>query len=127
MTTMVRRIAVVDDDLGVLRALGRLLRSADFEVEAYSSGREFLGVEDEGEFGCVVLDIQMPEVSGLDVQAQLSRRDKAVPVIIITSDDTPETRRRSLALGAKHYLCKPIDEAVLLEAINSVRGSPHEA
>jgi FixJ family two-component response regulator len=121
-----RRIAVVDDDPGVLRALGRLLRSANFEVAAYSSGREFLGVEDGGGFECVVLDIHMPEITGFDVQRRLSRRGDVVPVVIITSDDTPDARKRALALGAKHYLCKPIDEAVLLDAINSVGSSPGE-
>jgi FixJ family two-component response regulator len=123
MATKARRIAVVDDDPGVLRAMRRLLRSANFEVEAYSSGTEFLKAERDAELDCVVLDLHMPQTTGFDVQARLSERGATVPVIIITGDDTPETRARSLSLGAKRYLCKPIDEATLLAAIDSVTGT----
>lgn len=127
MAGKTRRIAIVDDDAGVLRGLRRLLRSANFEVEAYSSGSEFLMAERDSELDCVVLDLHMPQTTGFDVQAQLSKRGSSVPVIIITGDDTPDTRARSLSLGAKHYLCKPIDETALLAAIDSVSGSPHNA
>ena len=120
-------MAVVDDDPGVLRALRRLLRSANFEVQAYSSGSEFLMAERDAELDCVVLDLHMPQITRFDVQARLSERGDTVPVVIITGDDTPETRARSLALGAKRYLCKPIDEELLLAAIDAVSGSPHNA
>jgi len=120
-------VAVVDDDPGVLRALRRLLRSADFQVEAYASGAEFLMAEGDSELDCVVLDLHMPQTTGFDVQAQLSQRGRTVPVVIITGDDSPETLARSLSLGAKRCLCKPIDEAALLAAIASVSGAPHNA
>jgi len=122
MAAKTRRVAVVDDDPGVLRALGRLLRSANFEVEAYSSGNQFLLAESDSGLDCVVLDLHMPQTSGFDVQARLSQRGGTVPVVIITGDDTPEARARSLALGAKSYLCKPIDEGALLAAIDAVTG-----
>jgi DNA-binding response OmpR family regulator len=64
----------------------------------------------------------MPQTTGFDVQARLAQRGGTVPVVIITGDDTPEARTRSLSLGAKSYLCKPIDEAALLAAIDSVTG-----
>jgi FixJ family two-component response regulator len=119
MIAKARRVAVVDDDPAVLRALRRLLRSAHFEVEAYESGVAFLVASSDTELDCVVLDLHMPHTTGFDVQRQLSQRPQAVPVIIITGDDTPETRSRALALGARDYLCKPIDEAALLAAIDS--------
>jgi len=122
MAAKARRVAVVDDDPGVLRALRRLLRAANFEVEAYSSGTEFLMAESDAGLDCVVLDLHMPVTTGFDVQARLSQRGATVPVVIITGDDTPEARARSLSLGAKRYLCKPIDEAALLSAIDSVTG-----
>ena len=127
MAVNARRVAVVDDDPGVLRALRRLLRSANFEVEAYSSGTEFLMAENDARLDCVVLDLHMPHTTGYDVQMRLSQRGTTVPVVIITGDDTPEARSRSLSLGARHYLCKPIDEAALLAAIDSVIGLPHKA
>jgi len=125
MSAKARRVAVVDDDPGVLRALRRLLRSANFEVEAYSSGTEFLRAEGDLGLDCVVLDIHMPQTTGFDVQTQLVQRGSSVPVVIITGDDTPEGRARSLSLGAKSYLCKPIDEAALLAAIDAVTRPPH--
>ena len=125
MTVKARRVAVVDDDPGVLRALNRLLRSANFDVKAYSSGSEFLMAERDAELECVVLDLHMPQTTGFDVQARLFERGDTVPVVIITGDDTPEARARSLSLGAKSYLCKQIDETALLAAIDSVSSSPH--
>jgi len=127
MAAKTRRVAVVDDDPGVLRALRRLLRSANFEVEAYSSGSEFLMADSGSGLDCVVLDLHMPQTTGFDVQTRLSQRGSTVPVVIITGDDTPETRARSLSLGAKCYLCKPIDEAALLAAIDSVSEPPDNA
>ena len=74
------------------------------------------------ELDCVVLDLHMPQMTGFDVQLRLSERGVTVPVIIITGHDAPEARARALALGAKYYLCKPIDEAALLAAIEAVSG-----
>ena len=120
MATRTRRVAVVDDDPGVLRALRRLLRAANFEVEAYSSGADFLMATSDAKLDCVVLDLHMPETTGYDVHARLAERAATVPVIIITGHDSPEARARARALGAEHYLCKPIDEAALLAAIDAV-------
>jgi FixJ family two-component response regulator len=127
MAGKARRVAVVDDDPGVLRALRRLLSAANFEVEAYSSGSEFLLAARDTELDCVVLDLHMRHTSGFDVQARLTQRGGTVPVVIITGDDTPEARARSLSLGAKSYLCKPIDEVALLAAINSASSGLHNA
>ena len=71
------------------------------------------------ELDCIVLDLHMPQTTGFDVQVRLVQSGRSVPVVIITGDDTPETRSRALALGASGYLCKPIDEAALLAAIES--------
>jgi FixJ family two-component response regulator len=122
MTARTRRIAIVDDDPGVLRALGRLLRSANFEVEAYSSGEEFLLSKRDLSADCIVLDLHMPRTTGFDVQAELAQRGETVPVVIITGHDSPEARTRSLSLGAKCFLCKPIDELALLATIDLVTG-----
>ena len=118
--TSVRRIAIVDDDPGVLRALGRLLRAAEFEVESFSSGADFLLMKGDQQLDCILLDLHMPGTSGFDVQAELAQRGVNIPIVVITGDDAPGARERSLALGAGSYLCKPIDETALLATIDSV-------
>jgi FixJ family two-component response regulator len=110
-------IAVVDDDPYVRRGLERLFRSAGFSVEAFESGPEFLRSADDHEPGCVVLDLQMPELDGIEVQAQLQRAHPDVPVIIITGHETADSRSRALEGGAKAYLCKPVDDKELLRSI----------
>jgi FixJ family two-component response regulator len=117
MATKTPRVAVVDDDPFVLRGLRRLLGSANFEVETYQSGADFLMAIADCEPDCVVLDLHMPQASGFDVQARLAHSGRSVPVVVITGDDTPEARSRALSLGASAYLCKPVDKKALLEAI----------
>ncbi len=127
MAAKTRRVAIVDDDPSVLRGLRRLLRSADFDVETYTSGAAFLMAANDSELDCVVLDLHMPQTTGFDVQTRLAQRGHSVPVVIITGDDTPEARARARALGAKGYLCKPIDETALLSAIDAVTGPPNSS
>ena len=110
-------IAIVDDDEPVRRALSRLLKASGFKVQAFSSGRAFLGSLREAHPDCVVLDLQMPDLNGVDVLKELRSRGLYLPVIIITAYDEPSVRANCLAAGASGYLSKPIDEAVLRQAI----------
>ncbi|MBC5783826.1 response regulator [Ramlibacter sp. USB13] len=110
-------VAVVDDEESVRRALGRLIRSAGFGVETFASGVEFMQSLQRHQPDCVVLDLRMPMVSGLEVQSAMVRSGTRVPVIIITGDDSPQTRERTLRQGARAYLRKPVDDAMLIEAI----------
>jgi FixJ family two-component response regulator len=114
-----RLLAVVDDDADVRVALQRLVCSAGFEVETYATGAEFLHSVDDHEPDCVVLDLHMPEMSGFEVQGALAQAHAGVPVVIITGHDTPEAHARALRLGAKAYLCKPVDDNALLSAIGA--------
>jgi CheY-like chemotaxis protein len=91
-------LAVVDDDADVRVALTRLVSSAGFAVETFASGAEFLRSVTDHEPDCVVLDLHMPEMSGFDVQGALAGGHAAVPVVVITGHDTPESRARR-ALG----------------------------
>ncbi len=116
-------LAVVDDDADVRVALTRLVSSAGFAVETYASGAEFLRSIEDHEPDCVVLDLQMPEMSGFEVQGALSKDHAAVPVVVITGHDTPESRARALDLGAKSYLRKPVDDEALLGAIRTAVGA----
>ncbi len=112
-------LAVVDDDADVRVALTRLFSSAGFAVEMFASGAEFLHSIRDHEPDCVVLDLHMPETSGFDVQGALAGGHSAVPVVVITGHDTPESRARAIRLGAKDYLCKPVNDEALLAAIGA--------
>jgi two-component system response regulator FixJ len=111
-------IAVVDDEESIRRALDRLLRSAGFAVETFASGVEFLRSVLDHCPACVVLDLHMPDLSGLDVQLFLARDRVPVPVIILTGQETPEARARLMARGATACLRKPVDDKLLLAAID---------
>ena len=115
-------IAVVDDEEPVLRALHRLLRSAGLQVQTFNSGQAFLCALADSEFDCVVLDLHMPVVDGLEVLERLASRQIKPGVVVITGYDTPETVRRVMESGAAAYLRKPVDGPALLNAIASVVG-----
>lgn len=110
-------IAVVDDDARVRMALQRLLRSTGYAAEGFASGDEFLAVSDSVEPDCVVLDLHMPGMSGFEVQQRLAARGSAIPVVVITGQDTAAARDRALTGGVCAYLCKPIDKDALIGAI----------
>jgi FixJ family two-component response regulator len=110
-------IAVVDDEESVRRALVRLIRSTGLDAVTYASGGEFLQSLEGRRPDCVVLDVHMPQVSGFDVQAVVSRMQPPVPVVVITGRDTEETRQAVLEAGAVAYLRKPVDEQTLLAAV----------
>lgn len=110
-------IAVVDDDVSVRRALWRLLSSADLDVETFESGQAFLDSLAVHSPDCLLLDLHMREVSGFDVQHALSQSAISIPVIVITANDEPRLRARSLGYGAVAFLLKPIDSTALLAAI----------
>ena len=115
-------VAVVDDEESVRRALERLLRSAGFTVETFATGAEFLLSLPEHRPACLVLDLHMPDLSGLDVQMLIAREKFDVPLIIITGHDTPGARARVIERGAKAYLRKPVDDELLLTAISDAIG-----
>ena len=119
MAVEIPLLAVVDDDPDVRVALSRLVASAGFAVESFASGVDFLQSIEDHEPDCVLLDVHMPDASGFEVQGALAIEHGAVPVIIVTGHDSPESRARALGLGAKGYLCKPVDDEALLAAIGT--------
>ena len=108
---------VVDDDLSVRRALQRLIRSAGFSVETFASAREFLDFAPRTGTGCLLLDIHLGGMSGLEMQERLAAQGVKMPVIVITAHDDAITRARVESLGAVAYVPKPFDDRVLLDAI----------
>lgn len=113
-----RRIAVVDDDHSVRRALHRLLRSFDLDAVTYKSAQEFLDAIVDDMPACLVLDLQMPDMNGLELQQRLSDDGVKIPVIIITAYDEPAMLARCLFAGASSCIRKPLDDSVLLAAIH---------
>ena len=119
-------VAVVDDEEPVRIALRRLLRSADFEVETFPSGAEFLDSLKSHQPDCLVLDLHMPRINGFAVLTRLAEGEIRLPVIVITGHDSSETRTRTLTDGVSAYLRKPVDDEVLLKAINYAIKHPLE-
>lgn len=117
------RVAVIDDDPSVRRALQRILKVMDVSVEGYASGEEFLASLQRQQPDCVVLDLHMPGMSGLEVQEQLNDLEERPPVIIVTGHHEPGMRRRCILAGASGYLRKPIDGELLRRAIDQAIDS----
>ena len=112
-------ISVVDDEESVRKALSRLLRSAGMAVKTFSGGAEFLQSLADCKPDCVVLDINMPVVTGFDVLARLAETKAPFPVVVITGHDTTEACDQALGAGAVAYLRKPVNDQALLDAITA--------
>jgi FixJ family two-component response regulator len=115
-------IAVLDDDDSLRRALIRALRIGGFSTVEFARGEEFLKSWQLNPPACLVLDLEMPGASGLEILEALQVAKAQFPVIVITAHDAPHLREQSMRRGASAYLRKPIDISVLLEAVtNAVR------
>jgi FixJ family two-component response regulator len=115
-------VAVVDDEESIRKSLRRLFMAVDLDAVVYASGQEFLDSLGARQPDCLVLDLQMPGLTGLEVQRALTGAGVRFPTIIITAHDEPETRARCLAAGVAAYLCKPLHDEMLLDAIAGVMG-----
>ena len=102
----------------------RLMRSVGLSVETFGSGPEFLKSIETRLPDCVVLDLHMPHMNGFKVQGHLTRKNAALPVIIITGHDLPQARERAMTAGASAFLCKPVLDRILLDAISAATASP---
>jgi FixJ family two-component response regulator len=111
-------LAVVDDEESVRRALARMLSASQFEVDVFASGQEFLDSLRTRLPDCVILDYQMPGLTGRDVQRQLTLAQIPVPIIVVTAHDQPALRERCLADGAVAYLAKPLQRERLVGLVN---------
>lgn len=112
-------VAIVDDDESVREALPDVLRAFGFAAEAFSSAEEFLASGAAGRTKCLLLDIQMPGMSGPELQRELIQRRSTIPIVFITAVGSAAVRRRLLADGAVDCLLKPFGETVLLDAVNA--------
>ena len=111
-------IAIVDDDPAVRKALSRLLRASGYDVGEHASGVELLSSLQQRTPQCIVLDLHMPDLNGLEVQVELARAGWCIPVILITADGEADALARAVERGAVACLDKPIDSATLLRTIS---------
>ena len=117
-------ISVVDDDHSVRESLARLIRSLGLGVQVFGSAEEFLEADRSREPDCLILDIRMPGMNGLELHRQLSAADRDLPVIFITAHGSDaEVRARAIGAGAVDYLLKPLKEEEVLKAIETALRS----
>jgi FixJ family two-component response regulator len=114
-----RLIAIVDDDESLQRALQDLIESDGLSTLCLGSAEEFLDSEARHKAVCLIADIRMPGMSGLELQAKLKAEGCRIPIIFITAHGDPEMRTLALGDGAVEFLTKPFNDAVLLEVINA--------
>ena len=110
-------VFIVDDDSSVRRSLERLVRSVGLTAKSFASAKEFLQTGHGKETGCLVLDMRMPEVSGLELQEKMTRAGILLPIIFISGHATVPMSVRAMKAGALDFLQKPFDEQDLLEAV----------
>ena len=110
-------VAVVDDEESVRRALARMLGASQFDVDVFASGQEFLDSLRTRLPDCLILDYQMPGLTGRDVQRRLTLAQTQVPIIVVTAHDQPALREQCLADGAVAYVAKPLQRERLVGLI----------
>jgi FixJ family two-component response regulator len=112
-------VAILDDDDSMRTALQGLLKSAGMPAQAFASAEEFLKSGQQHETACLIADIRMPGMSGLELQAQLNAEHCRIPTIFITAHGDAKMRLQALRAGAVEFLSKPFDDEVLLESIRA--------
>ena len=114
-------VFVVDDDESILRALKRLLKSDGYHVLTFGSAEDVLESPSLGDEGCLVLDIRLPGMTGLELQEKLSSSGTSYGAILMTAHDNPQWQERARSAGAIAYLRKPFDQQALLDAVRRCR------
>jgi FixJ family two-component response regulator len=112
-------VAIVDDDRSVQSALKDLMESAGLSARCFGSAEEFLESDQQNQTACVVTDIRMPGMSGLELQAKLKAEGSRIPMIFITAHDDAKMKMQAMKAGAIEFLSKPFDDEVLLEKVRA--------
>jgi FixJ family two-component response regulator len=120
MHSVSRLISIVDDDPLMREGLISLLRSAGFATQAFASAEEFLSLAHRDDIACLILDVGLSGISGLELQSQLTATvsNHRTPVVFMTARDDEATRQRALKDGAVDFLCKPVRREALLNAVH---------
>src|ERR671919_872816 len=117
MSTVIPLVYVVDDDESVREAVGSLVRLAGLSVQSFPSAQEFLAVPRPDVPSCLVLDVKLPGLSGLDLQEELAKAKVEIPIIFLTGHGDIPMTVRAMKAGALEFLTKPFDDEDLLQAI----------
>jgi FixJ family two-component response regulator len=112
-------VAIVDDEKSVRRAIGRLVMTAGLESEAFPSAEEFLQSYPSRSPDCLILDLRLPGMSGLELQHRLAADHNRPPIVFVSAHDDPQSRALALQGGAVAFIAKPFKDDALLEAIHS--------
>jgi FixJ family two-component response regulator len=119
-TTLVTElVSIVDDDASIRRSTLRILRSVGMHAEAFASAEEFLASEEVEKTACLILDLRMPGMSGLELQQHLAKASNPVPIIFFSALSSPKEERQLLREGISQFLQKPVSKDVLLAAIHT--------
>jgi len=116
-------ISIIDDDESVREALWGLVRSVGYAVNTFSSAEEFVNSDQLGKADCLILDVAMPGMGGIELQRRLVADNSRVPVIFITAHEDEEIRAQAFRNGAEAFLIKPFNEEALLDAIHGALDS----
>ena len=116
-------VAIVDDDDSMRSALRGLLQSADLPAQAFASAEEFLNSGQQHQISCLIADIRMPGMSGLELQAQLNAERCRIPIIFITAHGDEKMRMQALRAGAVEFMAKPFNDEALLESVRAALES----
>jgi FixJ family two-component response regulator len=117
-------VSIVDDDISVRRSTRRLLRCSGLRAEAFASAEDFLQSTGVGETDCLLLDVRMPGMDGLELQRRLAETGRSIPIIFLSAQASEEEERRALRGGAANFLRKPVSKEALLHAIRAVLEGP---
>ena len=117
--TNARLVAILDDDELMRGALQGLLKAVGLPAQAFASAEEFLKSEQRQQIACLIADIRMPGMSGLELQAELNNERCRIPIIFITAHGDEKMRMQALRAGAVEFLAKPFDDEVLLESVRA--------
>ena len=121
-------VSIVDDDASVRRSTQRLLRCSALRAEAFASAEEFLQSGSRTETACLLLDVSMPGMGGLELQRRLPEIDRLIPIIFLSGRASEEQERRALQAGAARFLRKPVGKETLLRAIRAaIDGSKNKS
>ncbi len=124
MTPNEPTVFVVDDDESIRDSLSALLEASGFRVEAFESAKDFLAADALGRKGCVIADIRMPDMDGLELQTEMKKRGSRLPVIVVTGHGDIPLAVRAMKAGAADFLEKPYDAAALLQSVRLALQSP---
>ena len=116
-------VAIVDDDESIRSALKGLMKSVGLPARAFASAEEFLESGEQQDTGCLIADIRMPGMSGLELQAKLNADDCRIPIIFITAHGDEKMRMQALRAGAVEFVAKPFDDEALVASVRAALES----